>query len=169
MQLDNTDLHVRLAAEQDLDFLKKLYRSTRDDLLQMGLPEAVIDNLLDMQFRAQLGGYRTQFPHARHCLVEKHGEAVGSLITNDGSDEIRLVYIALLPQERNKGNGRRLLEALQAEALTAKKPLKLSVDPRNAQAVHLYLSAGFQQTGNDGANLEMLWRSNERELEGTAT
>lgn len=157
MNINNTDLNVRPEAGQDKDFVERLYRSTREDLLQLGLAEALIDNLIRMQFQAQQTGYRMQFPDADYAIVEKKGEAIGCLIIDKGNEAIRLVYIALISAERNKGHGRHLIQALQAEAASANKPLMLSVDPQNMPAKHLYLSSGFQIKDDNSANLEMVW------------
>jgi ribosomal protein S18 acetylase RimI-like enzyme len=157
MQFNDPVLSIRPECEQDRVFLERLYRSTRDDLLQLGLPETMTVNLIGMQFRAQQTGYRQQFPHADYSIVEKQGEAIGYLVTDNCAENIRLVYIAFLPQERNQGHGRRLLQTLQATAALAEKPLTLSVAPQNEPARHLYFSMGFQVGNDDGVNLEMSW------------
>ncbi|MDO9271252.1 MAG: GNAT family N-acetyltransferase [Methylobacter sp.] len=157
MNINNTDLNIRPEVEQDMAFVDRLYRSTREDLLQLGLAEALMDNLIQMQLHAQKTGYRMQFPDADYSIVEKKGEAIGYLVIDKGDEAIRLVYIAFLPHERNRGHGSRLIQALQTQASGANKPIKLSVDPQNMQAKHLYLSSGFQVKNNDGANLEMVW------------
>jgi ribosomal protein S18 acetylase RimI-like enzyme len=116
-----------------------------------------------MQFHAQQTGYRTQFPDAEYSIIEQKGEAIGYLIINNSDESIRLVYIAFLPHERNRGYGRHLLQTLQAEAAGANKPLMLSVDPQNMPAKHLYLSSGFQIKDADSANLEMIWLGQAKE------
>lgn len=155
--MNNTDLNIRPEVEPDKAFVERLYRSTRDDLLQLGLADALIDNLIRMQFQAQQASYRIQFPAAEYSIVEKAGNAIGYLIVDKSDEATRLVYIALLPSERNKKYGRRLIQALQSEASGANKPLTLSVDPQNIPAKHLYLSSGFQIKNDDGVNLEMTW------------
>lgn len=157
MHIDDPLLNIRPETLQDRPFLEILYRSTRDDLLQLGLPGAMMGNLMQMQFNAQQTGYRTQFPDADYAIVEKNGKSIGWLITDRSDEAIRLVNIALLPDQRNKGHGRCLIEALQNEAAAAGKPLQLSVSSMNRHARHLYLSSGFQIIGDDGANLEMTW------------
>lgn len=157
MILNLIDLTLRPKIEQDNAFLERLHRSTRPDLLQLGLPDPLLENLIQMQFNAQQTSYRTQFPNAEHSIIETKGEAIGYLIVNTNDEAIRLVYIALLPQARNQGYGRHLLKILQTEATNTNKPLGLSVDPQNAPAKHLYLSSGFQVKHDDGANLEMIW------------
>lgn len=158
MCFDDPFLHTRPETAQDADFLARLYRSTREDLLQSGLPEAMLANLIAMQFHAQQSGYRKQFPNAEYFIIEKNGEPMGCLITHRGDDAIRLVYVALLPHERNQGHGRRLIQALQTEAASANKPLTLAVSTQNTQAQRLYISCGFQVVSDDGAYLEMIWR-----------
>jgi ribosomal protein S18 acetylase RimI-like enzyme len=157
MPINHPDLHVRPEVPQDMDFLAQLYRSTRGDLLQLSLPEVMIDNLISMQFNAQRTAYRTQFPDGEFLIVEKNGEPIGYLVTHHGNETIRLVCIAFLPDERNRGYGRSLIQTLQNNAAGAAKTLALTVDPRNEQAKHLYLSLGFQVNSDDGANINMSW------------
>ena len=151
------DLMLRQETLQDKTFLENLYRSTREDLLQLGLPDSMLDNMMAMQFHAQQNGYRKQYPDAAYDIIEKDGEPAGCLITHRGIDVIRLVYIALMPHERNCGHGRRLIRALQAEAAGANKTLTLSVSTQNTQAQRLYTASGFQVANSDGAYLEMSW------------
>lgn len=157
MHIDDPLLSIRSETVQDTDFIAQLYRSTREDLSRLGLPEAMLDNMIAMQLHAQQSGYRKQYPDADYAIVEKTGESIGYLITHRSDDDIRLVYIALMPQERNQGHGRRLIQALQTEASAAKKPLKLSVSTQNVLAQHLYASSGFRVVNNDSVNLEMSW------------
>ena len=157
MHIDDPLLNIRPETGLDMDFLAQLYRSTREDLLQTGLPESVLDSLIAMQFHAQHSGYRTRFPDADYDIIESAGTAIGSLIVNRGADTIRLVNIALLPQERRRGHGRRLILALQDEALTSNKMLTLSVSSQNLVAQRLYATLEFTAVSNDGAYLEMAW------------
>lgn len=153
------ELCLRRETEEDASFLKALFRSTKADMLPLGLPPEMLDNLLEMQFHAQRSSYRNQYPASDNSIIEKKGETIGVMLKNVGASEIRLIHIALLPEERGKGYGRRLIKELQQEAALAEKPLTLSVDPRNDTARGLYLSLGFQVTQDDGANLEMVWRA----------
>lgn len=60
---------------------------------------------------------------------------------NDATPEISM---ALLPKYRSQGIGRRLLTQLADEARASGCPaLSLSVDVRNAVALHLYETSGF--------------------------
>jgi ribosomal protein S18 acetylase RimI-like enzyme len=158
MHINDPLLNIRPESAQDADFLARLYRSTRDDLSHIGLPEALLDNLLAMQFNAQQSGYRTRYPEADFAIIEKNGAAIGCLITHRGEGAQRLINIALLPEARNQGHGRRLILALQAEAARAKQPLALAVSTQNTRAQRLYAALGFGVAGSDGAYVEMIWQ-----------
>lgn len=157
--MTETVLTIRPEGIDDLDLLAHIYRSTREDLLQAGLPDNMLQPLLAMQFQAQQASYRQHYPDADFAIIEQSGQAVGSLITQDGSDSIRLIYIALLPQERNRGIGRQLIKRLQEEAAAKGKPLSLSVSIQNSRAEKLYAALGFCVAGEDGAHRQMIWRA----------
>jgi GNAT superfamily N-acetyltransferase len=66
------------------------------------------------------------------------------------------IAMAVRPENRSKGVGRRLLEALILQARVGGfSALSLSVDPRN-HARLLYESAGFRYVGRSGTSLTML-------------
>ncbi|HZX31472.1 MAG TPA: GNAT family N-acetyltransferase [Rhodocyclaceae bacterium] len=159
--MPDTLFSLRPEAPLDDDFLVKLFRSTRDDLLHIGLPEPMLDNLIAMQFRAQQNGHRQQYPEGNFCIVEAAGEPVGSLAVCRGTAGIRLINIALRPEARGNGLGSRLIRALQAEATASAKPLTLSVSTQNIGAQRLYAKLGFTAVSNNGAYQEMAWPAPE--------
>ncbi|MEW6156449.1 MAG: GNAT family N-acetyltransferase [Verrucomicrobiota bacterium] len=66
------------------------------------------------------------------------------------------IAIAVRPEQRSKGLGRRLLEALvQTARGDGFARLSLSVSPRNP-ARHLYESAGFRKVGESGTSWTLL-------------
>ncbi|HEY6095705.1 MAG TPA: GNAT family N-acetyltransferase [Gallionellaceae bacterium] len=158
MQFDDSALSLRPERERDVAFLAQLYRSTREDLLQLALPEAMLDSLIEMQFHAQQVSYRNQFPGTPFQILEKHGAPIGGLLIHYGVEAIRLIYIALLPHERSFGYGTALIRALQLEATNYNRPLTLSVAVHNCRAYKLYASCEFEPARRDGTTIEMVWR-----------
>lgn len=150
-------LYIRPENANDHDFLVRLHRSTRDDLLRVDLPEQMLEPLLTQQFNAQQRGYRQRFPDAAFSIIEKQGIAIGQLIVHRSNTDIRLVYLALLPQHRRRGYGRSVLLALQEEAAVKRVPVRLSVSLQNSAVQRLYALLGWSVISNDGANLEMTW------------
>ncbi len=130
--------------------------------------ESQKEAFLHMQFDAQWRSYLLQFPNARHQVVEYNGIPAGRLITERSSSEIRIIDIALLPEQRNKGIGTTLLRKLQAEAAQAGKLLRLHVEFFNP-AQHLYERLGFVGVGQSGFYYEMEWRPAAGELENSSS
>lgn len=159
-------LQIRPETPDDWNFLAHLHRSTRDDLSQLSLPDAVLEQLLAMQFHAQQTSYREHFPDAEFSIIEQNGTAIGQLIVHRGHQCIRLVYLALSPQHRRRGYGRQLLQTLQAEAQSAHLPVTLSVSPQNVAALRLYTSLGWSSIDDNGTSLEMVWPRPEATVKG---
>ncbi|HYD94606.1 MAG TPA: GNAT family N-acetyltransferase [Noviherbaspirillum sp.] len=152
------NLTVRTAGGTDLEFMKRLYASTRDDLRRITADPVFIDTLIAMQENMQAAGYRNSYPDAEYLILEYQGEAVGRIVINTDPNEMRLVDIALLPDARGKGLGKAVMHALQQSAAEKKLPLALSVHRNNSSARRFYLALGFQQVSNDGMTEQMAWR-----------
>lgn len=143
---------------EDEDFQKTLYRSTRDDLRAMPPDPALIEALLDLQYRAQQAGYRASYRQAHYLLVTCAGEPIGRVVLDLGGDPVRLVDLAFLPTARGQGHGKRVLAALQALATRLRRPLALSVYRTNTVARRLYDGMGFETVGGDALIEHKLWR-----------
>jgi len=139
----NVTLSERAAAAGDGDFLFHLYASTRaDELAVAGWPAAQLESFLRMQFHARRQSYESIYPEAKQTILLSDGVAAGAAIVCHGSEEIRLVDIALLPEFRHRGLGTLWIGRLIQQARTADRPLRLSV-LRGNPAERLYQRLGF--------------------------
>jgi ribosomal protein S18 acetylase RimI-like enzyme len=149
------DFVLSLATPEDDAFLAKLFSDVHaTEFAPLGLPEAALVQLLNMQFRGQRGGYAAQFPKAVDEILWIGPARAGRLLVNDGEDELRLVDIALLTPYRGQGVGGRVVQGLCERASTSGLPLRLSVRFGNP-AERLYERLGFVRTGSDGINVAM--------------
>lgn len=148
LTLSDPTLLARPATDADEAFLRRLYAATRDDLRAAADP-AVLHLLLDMQWRAQVAGYRQAYPAADSLVVEQAGAPLGRLLVDRGEHEWRIVDIALLPEARGQGHGTALLRALRQHARQAGAVLSLSVRRDNPRARKLYAALGFASVGGD--------------------
>jgi GNAT superfamily N-acetyltransferase len=89
-------------------------------------------------------------------VVEREGVAIGRLYVAHWEREIRIMDIALLPENRGAGTGTQLVRALQDEARAAGKSLTIHVERFN-RALQLYQRLGFQQVEDKGVYLLMSW------------
>ncbi len=143
----------------DADFLLRVYTGTRDDVRSVPWPEEQRQEFVAMQFAAQTADYEARFPDAEHSIVLVDGVAHGRIWTDRNEDEIRLLDVALLPERRNLGTGRVLLERLIAEAQEAGKPLRHSVYKSNSDALRFYERLGFETVEDFELYVLMEWRA----------
>lgn len=159
-QTSNTTASITLRPErpEDDSFLFDLYASTRqEEMAAWGWDSETRASFLDLQFRAQQGSYRAQYPSADFQIVLADDEPIGSYIVDRSADDIVLVDMALLPESRGRGIGTRLLEAVCTEAAEAKRAVRLQVTLTNP-ARRLYERIGFTALGSDGVYEQMEWR-----------
>lgn len=146
---------LRPATAEDAAFAFAAYAGTRrDEFAPLGWTAAQLETLLKSQFAAQQHAHRTAFPEATRSIILLHGEPAGTLVVQRTDTEIRLVDIALLPAQRDRGVGGYIVAGLIAEAEASGRPLRLSV-ARTNRALRLYLRLGFTASRDDGMYWEM--------------
>lgn len=144
--------------EKDESFLFKLYAGTREEELSV-LPwtPSQKDEFLQMQFRAQTEYYNQIYPDSDYNIILHDGEPAGRLIVARLENEMRVVDIAIIKEQRGKGTGTLLLRRIMEEAEKEGKPLVLHVEHLN-RAKNLYVRLGFRAVENLGVYLRMEWR-----------
>ena len=105
-----------------------------------------------MQFDAQHKHYQTHFGDASFDLILVDGKPSGRLYLHRRDNEHRVVDIALLPEHRKKGIGRKLMQDILDEAGAANLPVQIHVE-RNNPALRLYQHLGFKKI----EDLEVYW------------
>lgn len=150
---------------KDKDFLRELYFTTRYDIDRAPVEESKKRQLKQIQFEAQYAHYKRHYSGASFDLVCEGDRPIGRIYVDVRSDEVRLIDIALLPEYRGLGIGRRLLRECQEKALAANLPLRLRVEPDNP-ALRLYQRMGFKVIADEQVNLHMEWLPNRLEGDG---
>jgi len=154
--MSNSELvSLRSATPDDEGFLLKLFGSTRIDEFKFLADANQIDALIGMQFNLQRRQYEAGYPDAEHNIILSDGQPVGRIFVDESEREIALVDVALIPEFRNKGIGRYLLDLLLARAAAVKKPVRLHVSKLNP-ARRLYERLGFSVVSEDGMYFEMV-------------
>ena len=142
-------------AEDDREFLYRVYASTRaDELAAVPWDRAQKEAFLRAQFDAQDRWYHEQYTRVTYDVIAIDGEPAGRLYVRRGDTEIRIVDIALLPEHRGRGVGTSLLRALLAEADAADKRITIHVERTNP-ALRFYQRLGFSVAEDKGVYLFM--------------
>jgi ribosomal protein S18 acetylase RimI-like enzyme len=144
------DVTLRPTQPADRAFLRSLYASTRaGELALVQWPDDQKDAFIEQQFMAQDSYYRQIYPDGRFMVVEVEGRAVGRWYVADLPGELRLVEVTVAPEERRRGIGTALLEALCAEADRRGLPVSLHVEQWN-QSLRWYERLGFRMVEERG-------------------
>ena len=152
-----SELKLRPIRADDDPFLRRLYASTRQRELALAPWSAEQEDVfLNQQFQAQHLYYQTQFQRAAFDVVEFQGTPIGRFYVDRREDEIRVIDIALLPEQRSKGLGGILMQSLLDEAATRGKRVTIHVELGNP-AIRFYDRLGFAQAGDAGVHKLMEW------------
>ncbi len=153
------NFYLRSVHECDQEFIDILYRSTREDLLMLPMDPAFIDNLVRSQQQIHALGVQRNYPNAQIKILESQSQALGRMIFEHTTGDIRLIDIAVLPSAQRQGLARYMLHYLQQMAGSHQASLSLRVVKNNFKARRLYLSAGFQIIDEDELSEQMRWRA----------
>lgn len=143
----------------DLDFLRKLYISTRweEVAVLVDWTEQQKLQFLSEQFSFQHAHYMEAYQSAEFLIVKEGKQSIGRLYKDYREDEIRIIDIALLPEYRGKGIGGQIMESILAEAEKMGKAVRIHVEYNNP-AMKLYKRLGFSKIGDTGVYYFMEWR-----------
>lgn len=150
---------LRPATADDRVFLRDVYASTRDEeLSQVAWAEGQREAFVQMQFDLQDTQYRANNPDGTFDVVVVDGRPAGRLYVDRRADDIRIVDIALLPEFRGAGIGRRLLEDVLDEARASGRTASIHVEVHNP-AARLYERLGFVAVAERGLYRLMQWNA----------
>lgn len=150
-------LVVRPARASDGPFLQSLYQTARPDLQWVDGEQEQIQQLVAQQFQVQEQGMGDNYPNAMHYVVEKLGSVIGALSTDFGANEIRVLYLAFIPQARGQGYGRAVLRGVQKAAQQIRCPVATVVWTSNPHARRHYLALGFAVEERNPAAERLVW------------
>jgi ribosomal protein S18 acetylase RimI-like enzyme len=153
-------LVVRPALPQDETFLYDLYSAVRGPEFELApIPAAQKEQIIRMQFRAQMAAYSHMYPNSCYHVVLLDGNPVGRLWMARGDGELQLVDIAVHPKLQSKGIGTVLVQRLQQEAAKARLPIRCCVFRFNPGSLRFHRRLGFSIVREDQTHYYLEWRS----------
>jgi GNAT superfamily N-acetyltransferase len=148
---------LRPVTAEDEGSLCSVYASTREaELAGVDWTEEEKAAFLWQQFKAQDRHYREQYDGAAYHVIEVDGRLAGRLYVARWGDEIRIMDIALLPENRGRGVGTALLRHLLDEGARSGKRVTVHVEQFNP-ARRLYERLGFRWLRDVGVYVLMQW------------
>ena len=150
-------IRFRPVTENDTPFLSRLYASTREDELRLvEWSDEQKQAFLQMQFIAQKAHYDKYYCDAEFMVIEKDDTPIGRLYVDRAPEDIRIIDIALMPEQRRSGIGTMLLEEILAEGAATSRPVTIHVERYNP-ALRLYERLGFRHVDDNGIYFLMKW------------
>lgn len=148
------ELVLRPESEADRPFLAELFRASHaPPLLDAGLPESQVEQLVAMQLKAQDATYRTLFPNASFWIIERDGAAIGRFVEDDEDGWVYFVDIAVLPAARRGGVAREVTHARIAAAAARGRGARVKVRIDNHASLALCRQLGFVEHARDDAGV----------------
>jgi GNAT superfamily N-acetyltransferase len=152
-----SELTLRSITADDLPFLNQVYAGTRtEELAHTNWTDEQKATFLQQQFAAQHQYYQANYPAARFQIIEWQGAPIGRLYVDRWADQIRIMEIALLPDQRGHGIGTQLLETIQSEGRQAGLPVTIHVERFNP-ALRWYERLGFRVAEDKGVYYFLKW------------
>jgi GNAT superfamily N-acetyltransferase len=151
---------LRVETEEDIEFLSRLFASTRaDEMAQIvQWTDEQKAEFLQSQFRLQRHHYYTHFPACEFLVLEHDGVPMGRLYLDNRETALDIVDIALLPEWRGRGTGSAIMHAVLDAARISGRHIGLFVERYNP-AFRLYTRLGFREIEDHGIYIEMVWRA----------
>jgi ribosomal protein S18 acetylase RimI-like enzyme len=152
-------LRTRPEAESDAAFLLALHESVKGaEFALMPVSDPIRRQLLDMEFRAMTKSYRSDFPAGRFQVFTLNETPIGRLITDRDAGRFHIVYVALLPEWRNKGIGTVLMTSVLHEPRRRGVPCEATVAVNNLASLRLWSRLGFTERRRDITDIVLEWR-----------
>jgi ribosomal protein S18 acetylase RimI-like enzyme len=157
-------ISFRPETEDDLEFLCRLYMSTREEEMRP-VPWPVEQKIafLVQQFEAQRSHYYGNYDGAEFLVILENDVPIGRLYLHRRKDDLRIVDIALMPEHRQRGIGGMLLKELIEQSRAEGITVSIHVEFNNP-AMHLYERLGFRQIDSTGVYHLMEWRPENEAL-----
>jgi GNAT superfamily N-acetyltransferase len=151
------NISLRPETAADDAFLRNLYASTRSEEMAVVLWGAEQKTaFLNQQFDLQRQHYCNVYADADFMLIYLQDKPIGRWYLHHGAEFDLLVDVSLLPDYRNRGIGRKLLENQQSQTTASGKALHLHVDKSN-RAQQLYARLGFVCIAEDDFYRLLAW------------
>lgn len=158
MSFTDSGLTLRFAAPADDTFFQQLFAANHRYFEHCGLPELMVQQLLQQQYQLQQQSYLQQIPKPDSYVLLCHAEPIGRLIVARHFEYLHLTDLALLPNYCGRGLGSKLIQVLQQYARQQQLAIRLLVDQQNLGACQFYLRHDFKSVAAAGGYDQLYWQ-----------
>lgn len=153
----SSGLSLRPATTADQYFLQTLYRTSRPELQLIDGDKDLREHVFEQQYNVLETGAGSNYPNAMHFVIEKAATCIGSIIVDFGQNEVRIIYLAFIPEARGHGYGKEVLRGMQQASARVCCPLVVIVWRNNPLAKQVYLNLGFRVDESQLVAERLVW------------
>ncbi len=147
------NLSFRRVKREDTQLLFDLFCSVVANDFDL-FPDEQKQILLRQQYKSMRHAYAGEFPNGQHRIISLHSSFIGQIYTSESANEIRLIDIAIDPEQRNKGFGSMLIKQMINCSTKTNTLIRCNVRAMNVDAQRFYRRHGFTQMQQDGPYLQ---------------
>lgn len=140
-------VEFRAALRDDVDFAF--------ETLRLAMRDAVATAFGSWDDAEQRALFEPSFELRTHRILRADGRDVGVVAVEHFVDRIHLARIFVRPEAQRRGVGRRVLDALVADARERALPIALTVPRSNAGAIRFYDRLGFARIAETATHLHL--------------
>ncbi len=156
----NINLSIRPERPEDEPFLRELradFDTERLLLDHSSLEDEERAHLLESQFQAREKSLKEANWDKTHCIIEIDEHPIGTFVTMQDSEEIRLADICIDKLHRGMGIGAAIIQCVQGEGQQSKRVVRLHVERDNPAALAFYEKMGFRFLEDRVTHLFLEW------------
>jgi ribosomal protein S18 acetylase RimI-like enzyme len=151
----NIGFALRPETASDAALVRRLFTTGRGAFFAaINLPQAALDQLIELQLEARAAHVATCYPGARAEIILVDGAPAGRIVVDRSRNPWYVADVAVLPELRGRGLARAVLADVLDAAGGAGVELHVAADN---PAQRLYLRLGFEPVRVDGVDLLLRW------------
>jgi GNAT superfamily N-acetyltransferase len=152
-----TGVDLRPATPADEPFLRNLMiRTIADELGAWAWPEAIRADLLQKQYHARDTAMHSTWRGLDDRIISIRNQPAGRIAVARTADEVWIVDLLVVPEQRGSGIGTAALGRVLDEAKQMGKPVRLHVNITH-RASRFYERLGFVKAGGSDVHHLMEW------------
>jgi ribosomal protein S18 acetylase RimI-like enzyme len=150
-------LVIRPYHEKDVMFYEILYYNARPDIQLITGSDEFRNSIAQEQWKMFQTGVEKNYPNALRFIAEEHKTPIGGFTVDFRHNEVRLIFLGVIPEARHRGLGTQLLQSVLSAASKNSSQVTVVAWKSNLRACQFYSSFGFQVLEQDHLTQLMTW------------
>lgn len=155
--MDNTKIEFRQITEEDSKISYEIFLAGRPDLHHFAsVNDNICKSIIKQQYELSQAHTNLEELKSRFLIIYE-GKPIGRFYLRHNNMNVEITSLSILPQYRNMGIGRYVMEKIISNAKEKGKDINLKVAWYNLDARRLYERLGFKEIDNHTIYVEMCY------------